>query len=166
MALEIERRFLVRGEEWRLIAEKGKGLRQGYLASSVGGWTIRVRIIAQEEAWLTLKKQAKGIANHEFEYLIPLHEAESIWELITHKLTKTRYELNLKGGNWVVDTFHGKNSSLVIAEVELSTDKENFQKPTWCGEEITGQYQWSNASLAEKSIWEYSVHSRLETQNQ
>ena len=91
MALEIERRFLVSSDDWREFADHPKSLRQGYLVSNAEGWTIRVRILSKEKAWLTLKKPAQGIATYEFEYSIPLHDAELLLELTAHKIIKTRY---------------------------------------------------------------------------
>ncbi|HJO78339.1 MAG: CYTH domain-containing protein, partial [Prochlorococcus sp.] len=79
MGLEIERRFLVIGEGWRALAGSAQPLRQGYLAGTLQGFTVRVRIIAKDQAWLTLKAPAEGIARHEFEYVIPLEDAESLW---------------------------------------------------------------------------------------
>ena len=120
-----------------------------------------MRILGEKKAWLTLKSPAQGISNHEFEYAIPLNDAESLWKLAPHKLTKTRYELNLYAGAWIIDCFQGKNSPLVIAEVELTSEKEKVQKPSWCGEEITTNKQFSNAALAQRPISLWSIESRL-----
>ena len=161
MGLEIERRFLVTGEEWRAFAWPAQPLRQGYLAASLHGFTVRIRIIAMDQAWLTLKAPAEGIARHEFEYLIPLVDAEALWGLAPHRLTKTRYKLSLDGGDWVVYCFESENSPLVLAEVELPCAEEPLQVPNWCGEEVTSASQWSNAALAHTPINQWSQEKRL-----
>ena len=90
MPLEIERRFLVTGSEWRVHAGAPQHLRQGYLASNQEGFTVRVRLRADGKAWLTLKAPAEGIARHEFEYELPSADSEAIWDLVPHRLIKTR----------------------------------------------------------------------------
>ena len=162
MGLEIERRFLVIGEGWRALAGSAQPLRQGYLAGTLQGFTVRVRIIAKDQAWLTLKAPAEGIARHEFEYVIPLEDAESLWGLAPHRLTKTRYELSLNSGDWVVDCFEGENAPLVLAEVELACAEEPLQVPDWCGKEVTTSSQWNNAALAHTPISQWPVKKRLD----
>ena len=105
MALEIERRFLVSGEAWRAHAGCAQPLRQGYLAASAEGVTVRLRIKDNNQAWLTLKAPAgvSGLVRHEFEYVIPVDDAEAMWKLAPHRLEKTRWLLDLPGGEWVVD---------------------------------------------------------------
>jgi len=148
MALEIERRFLVASDAWRSLAGPAQPLRQGYLASSEKGVTVRMRIRDDQQAWLTLKAPAAGIARHEFEYPLPPADAENLWLLAPHRLTKTRYSLDLAGGDWVVDCFEGENAPLVLAEVELPSADVPLAVPSWCGLEITGDHRWSNAALA------------------
>ncbi|MGC6482097.1 MAG: CYTH domain-containing protein [Synechococcus sp.] len=148
MALEIERRFLVCGEHWRDRAGPPQALRQGYLASSERGVTVRLRIRDDQVAWLTLKAPAAGFARHEFEYPLPLDDAEALWLLAPQRLIKTRYALDLPGGEWVVDCFGGENAPLVLAEVELPSADTSVALPSWCGQEITGDNRWSNAALA------------------
>lgn len=148
MALEIERRFLVRADQWRACAGPAQPLRQGYLASSEQGVTVRLRIRAEEQAWLTLKAPAEGFARHEFEYPLPLDDAEALWRLAPQRLIKTRHALALPGGDWVVDCFSGDNAPLVLAEVELPSADTPLTIPSWCGLEITGDNRWSNAALA------------------
>ena len=152
MALEIERRFLVKGNEWRNISLNKQHLRQGYLTTSIDNWTTRIRIKGEEKAWLTLKYPGEKISRYEFEYLIPLKDAEEIWERTPHKLFKTRFELNLKEGNWIIDCFEAGNAPLVIAEVELVSTDQNIPIPHWCFREITYNKQLNNAALAQKPI--------------
>ncbi len=163
MAIEIERRFLVKSEEWRQYVNAEHFLRQGYLtpANNEAKWSTRIRILEERKAWLTLKTPINEISNHEFEYLIPLDDAELIWTLATYKLTKIRYELNLTGGRWVIDCFKGENSPLMIAEVELSKKNAPINRPDWCTKEITGLTNLNNASLANRSIAEWPLESRI-----
>jgi len=160
MAIEIERRFLVKGEEWRNHAGPPQPLRQGYLTSSLQGWTVRVRILNQQASWLTLKSRKSDIAKYEFEYLIPLEDAESLWLLAPHKVLKTRYELILNSTQWIVDCFEGENAPLRLAEVELQSASQEIIIPAWCVKEITGENIWSNAALAKAPITSWPIELR------
>jgi adenylate cyclase len=153
MALEIERRFLVTAEGWRTLAGPPQPLRQGYLAGSREGFTVRLRLRGEQpgpadRAWLTLKAPAAGFARHEFEYDIPVEDGEALWQLAPQRLTKTRFSLDCPGGDWVVDVFEVDNAPLVLAEVELPAADVPIRVPEWCGREITGDDRWSNAALA------------------
>jgi len=155
MAIERERRFLVEGNEWKKHAKIGKKLQQGYIFREKGKWTARVRIIDKVESFITLKYPYKGLANYEFEYPIPIKDADSIYKLSPYKLIKKRYELNLNHQDWVIDFFEGDNKPLLIAEVEFSKEDELIKIPNWCHFEITGLHSLSNAALAAKpfSTW-------------
>lgn len=169
MALEIERRFLVAGDGWRLHAGAPQVLAQGYLSGSAEGLTLRVRQAAPlpaddggapatteaavagsaaGQAWLTLKLPAAGIARHEFEYPIPALDAEQLLTLCPTALRKRRHLLDLPGGDWVLDVFEGPNAPLVIAEVELERSDSPVTVPPWCVRELTGDGRFSNAALA------------------
>ena len=89
---------------------------------------------------------------HEFEYPIPVADAEALWDLAPHRLDKVRYALDCPGGDWVVDCFQGENAPLVLAEVELASAQADLLIPPWCGEEITGESRWSNAVLAQHPV--------------
>ena len=156
MGIEIERRFLVQKNDWQLLIKAEKYLQQGYISSDSGGWTTRVRIDSYKTAFLTLKYPLKNNINNEFEYLIPLDDAKSIWKLLAYKITKKRYLLSLKGGDWIVDCFENENAPLMIAEVEVGRNISNLAKPDWCDQEITGNYKLSNASLAKHPIRNWS----------
>ena len=97
MGIEIERRYLVEGSNWTKYSYKSNKLRQGYLATSIDSWNIRIRVKDNDQAWITLKAPAQGFAQHEFEYSIPLEDAESLWRLATHQITKIRHSLNING---------------------------------------------------------------------
>ena len=162
MALEIERRFLVRSDAWRRTAGPAQPLRQGYLAASADGVTVRMRLRGTDQAWLTLKAAADavGLVRHEFEYPIPVADAEALWDLAPHRLDKVRYGLDVQGGDWVVDCFQGENAPLVLAEVELASAQVDLAIPPWCGEEITGQSRWSNAVLAQQPVLSWPEEER------
>ena len=161
MGIEIERRFLVDNEDWKSEVILSEDFSQAYLSSSLDKWTTRVRIINNDAAYLTLKSSSNGLANYEFEYSIPLKDAIELIKLSKYKITKTRYQLKINKKNWVVDLFDGSNSSLKIAEIELNSESEEIQIPSWCGQEITGIKSLSNASLAKTPISELSVEDRI-----
>lgn len=151
MALEIERRFLVHGDGWRPQVRWSRSLRQGYLTRDAAGVTVRVRLgedTATDQARLTIKAAAAGIARHEFEYPIPATDGEALLKLAAHGLGKTRYGLDLPGGDWVVDVFEPPNAPLVLAEVELERADQPLEVPPWCALEVTGRLELSNASLS------------------
>ena len=162
MALEIERRFLIASQGWRVVASKPQPLRQAYLAASADGVTVRVRLAGEDQAWLTLKAAAdtSGLVRYEFEYAIPVKDAEALWSLAPHRLVKSRHVLDLDGGDWVVDCFEAKNSPLLIAEVELPKADSPLRIPAWCGQEITGDGRWSNAQLAHHPLQHWSPEDR------
>ncbi|MFM8524669.1 MAG: CYTH domain-containing protein [Cyanobacteriota bacterium] len=160
MALEIERRFLVQGSGWRQHIRWQSPLRQGYLLADDAGLTVRVRLGAEGQAWLTLKAAAGAIARHEFEYPIPAADAEAMLALAPVQLTKIRYGLDLPGGDWVVDVFEGSNAPLVLAEVELEHLEDPLSPPPWCSREITGQHALSNAALALRPLDQWSEQER------
>ena len=161
MSIEIERRYLVTGNSWKRNVKSIKTIHQAYLSSEKEGWTSRIRIEDGNKALICLKSSSNGITNNEFEYEISLTDGEKILELSDKKIYKTRYSLNLKNGDWIVDCFHKENYPLVIAEVELSSESQVIKKPQWCEEEITGKYQLSNASLAKIPISIWPIKRRL-----
>jgi len=145
MGTEIERKFLVNGDEWR----KGQStpFRQGYLNRDKAR-TVRVRI-AGEQAFLTIKGVSVGAARAEFEYEIPVADAEQLLLLCDGPLIeKTRYIVPHAGMIWEVDEFHGANSGLVVAELELQSENQQFDKPAWVDLEVTEDNRYYNSSLA------------------
>lgn len=160
MALEIERRFLVSGDGWQAHVDWLADFRQGYLLSREDGLTMRVRLQQQggreEQAWLTIKAvpnlPASEATRLEFEYAIPVSDAEALLALSCWQLEKRRHGLLMPGGEWVIDVFAGSNAPLVIAEVELLDADQDILIPSWCGKEITGLHQLSNAALARQPL--------------
>ncbi len=161
MGIEIERRFLVKNEDWRSKVILSEDFIQAYLNSNSDEWIIRVRIIDNNQAYITLKSSINGLVNYEFEYPIPRTDAIELLNLSKYKITKTRYQLKINEKNWVVDSFEGLNSSLKIAEIELNSESEQIQIPTWCGQEITGIKSLNNASLAKTPISQVSIKDRI-----
>lgn len=146
MATEIERKFLVRSDEWKAGA-RGEPYRQGYLTTDTEA-SIRVRR-AGDRAFLTVKGRRQGYSRLEFEYAIPVQEAEEMLEVLCRRpfIEKTRYRLEYAGKTWEVDVFEGANAGLVIAEVELSEPDEPITLPPWIGQEVTGDERYNNANL-------------------
>ena len=161
MGIEIERRFLVENEDWRSKVILSEDFSQAYLNSSSDEWIIRVRIIDNNQAYITLKSSIIGFVNYEYEYPIPIKDAIELLNLSKYKITKTRYHLKINEKDWVVDSFEGLNSSLKIAEIELNSESEQIQIPTWCGQEITGIKSLNNASLAKRPISQFSIKDRI-----
>ena len=161
MGIEIERRFLVENENWKGHVIRSERFSQAYLNSSVDEWATRVRIIDNNKGYITLKSSLNGLINYEFEYSIPRKDAIELIQLSKYKITKIRYQLKINKKNWVVDVFEESNSCLKIAEIELNSESEEIQVPSWCGKEITGIKSLSNASLAKAPISELSVKDRI-----
>lgn len=157
MAIEIERKFLVCGDGWR-IGATGVRIVQGYL-NSQGSPTVRVRI-AGEQGWLTIKGPKTGISCEEFEYPIPLADAEAMLRLCRPgTIAKTRYLVAHAGWCWEVDEFANENSGLVIAEIELRSDADDPPLPEWVGDEVSGDFRFTNSSLGLRpfSTWNKPV---------
>ena len=147
MVEEIERKFLLRNEDWRGLAP-GKAYVQGYL---VGGEACSVRVrIAENDATLNIKSVTAGAARSEFEYGIPLEDARLMLSTcaLTPLIEKTRYTIAYKGFYWEIDEFHGSNQGLIVAEIELEHEDQAFEKPVWIGEEVTGDPRYYNVNLA------------------
>lgn len=146
MAQEIERKFRVSGDDWRGLAE-GQEFRQGYL-STVAERTVRVRRKG-DQGFLTVKGISVGAARAEFEYEIPLADADEMLDTLCEKpiIEKTRYRIPYQGFVWEVDEFAGANAGLIVAEIELSDEEQTFPKPPWIGEEVTDDPRYFNANL-------------------
>lgn len=155
MAQEIERKFLVSNDNWRNLA-KPSLLRQAYL-SAEDGRIVRIRV-EDKSAWLTIKSKTTGISRGEWEYPIPLEEANQLLSEVCLQpvLEKHRYRIPLDGLIWEVDEFLGVNAPLVVAEVELNSELQTFTKPDWLGDEVSYDRRYANAALISHpySVWE------------
>jgi CYTH domain-containing protein len=146
MPQEIERKFLVRGDAWREGAHATR-YTQGYL-SRVPGRTVRIRR-AGEKAFITIKGRNTGISRPEYEYAIPVTDAEELFPLCEGPLIeKTRHVVEHGGKRWEIDVFHGDNDGLVMAEIELKSEDESFDRPEWIGMEVSSDRRYYNSSLS------------------
>ncbi len=150
MAEEIERKFLVEGNDWRNEVKSSSRIVQAYLALN-GKAEIRLRIIDDKKALLTIKSASADICRDEFEYEVPVVEAEALFELRSGKIIEKRRHILPAYGNryWEIDVFEGENEGLSIAEIELGDAGGLVEKPLWLGEEITGDPRYYNATLAQ-----------------
>ena len=148
MAIEIEHKFLLKDESWREKVKKAIIFKQGYL-SSIPTTSIRVRI-SDEQAWLNIKSATIGNKRMEFEYEIPLTDANQIIELLCKKpiIEKTRHYVENENNTWEIDEFHGENQGLIVAEIELDSETQPFTIPEWIGQEVTQDIRYYNNNLA------------------
>ena len=146
MGVEIERKFLVSGDAWRTLGEPVL-LRQGYLSADPER-TVRVRIEG-EQGVLTIKSKNEGASRGEWEYPIPLVDAEELLDRLCERplVEKYRRRIDVKGFTWEVDEFLGENAGLVVAEIELPAEDTVFDLPDWIDREVTGERRYYNSSL-------------------
>jgi len=145
MAIEIERKFLVVGDDWR--QAPAVPYAQGYLNRDKQR-TVRVRVV-EASAWLTIKGANSGATRAEFEYAIPVADALQMLALCDGPLVrKLRRVIVHAGATWEVDEFQGDNAGLVVAEIELASEDEAFEPPPWLGAEVTHDARYFNSSLA------------------
>lgn len=149
MGVEIERKFLVKNDSWRSHVESEAHLIQGYLADDTET-TIRVRVMGDDAAYLTIKGPTTGVRRSEYEYRIPVADARAMLEelAVYPIIDKTRYRVRCGDRLWELDLFAGENAGLVIAELELGSEHETFELPEWAGEEVSSDPRYYNASLA------------------
>jgi CYTH domain-containing protein len=159
MSVEIERKFLVKGNAWRGKAE-GIFYRQGYL-SLKKEHVVRIRAVG-EKAYLTVKSTSKGASRVEFEYPIPLQDAEYMLNHLCEKplIEKKRYTFESGGMTWEVDEFFNENAGLILAEVELTSEDQSLELPSWIGREVTGDSRFYNSSLIRKPYSKWTDDSR------
>ncbi len=148
MATEIERKYLVHPERWEACEKPaGQKLEQGYLFEA-DHQSCRVRI-AGAQAWLNIKKMQDALNRLEFEYEIPLEDAQQLLkDLSISRLEKTRYKIPCAGYEWEVDVFAGANEGLIVAEIELTNADAIFEKPDWVASEVTHDFRYLNTHLA------------------
>jgi len=146
MGVEIERKFLPAGNEWKRLAA-GTAYRQGYLCADKER-TVRVRTVG-DQGFITVKGASIGLARLEYEYKIPIDDANALLDRLCQKplIEKHRYKIDHAGFTWEVDEFSGENDGLVVAEIELESEGQLFDKPDWIGEEVTGDRRYFNANL-------------------
>ena len=148
MAIEIEHKFLLANDDWRKQIIRSVNYRQGYL-SSVATSSIRIRT-SNEKAWLNIKSATIGTQRQEYEYVIPLADADEIINTLCRKplIEKTRHFVIDNGNTWEIDEFAGDNQGLIVAEIELAKIGQHFSKPPWLGAEVTHDLRYYNNNLA------------------
>ncbi len=148
MAIEVEHKFLLRDESWRRSIDRSTHYRQGYLHSDANS-SIRIRV-SNEKAWLNIKSATLGNQRHEYEYAIPLDEANEMLNTLCRKplIEKVRHLVKVGQHVWEIDEFEGDNQGLIVAEVELTVAGESFEIPAWAGQEVTEDLRYYNNQLA------------------
>ena len=155
MASEIEHKFLVRDQRWREQVYRSIKMRQGYLVSDATR-SVRVRIAA-DAAHLNIKSATLGVSRSEYEYPIPLEDAREILNTLCRQplLEKTRHLVRYGDHVWEVDVFEGDNAGLIIAEVELTREGEDFARPPWLGEDVSHNIRYYSSYLAQHPYREW-----------
>tara|TARA_Y100000589_G_scaffold153293_1_gene146015 strand:- start:57 stop:536 length:480 start_codon:yes stop_codon:yes gene_type:complete len=159
MCIEIERRFLIKNNDWEKLVNRKSDIIQGYISSCADGWIVRIR--SEDNFYtLTLKKHIINSKNYEFEYEIPKIEGEMIISELKNPILKERFYLNFREKEWIVDRFKGKNFPLEIAEIELKTINDQINLPSFLSTEITGLKEFSNFELSNKpfSNWDQKIY--------
>lgn len=149
MGVEIERKFLLKNSNWKKLKQLKDPavIRQGYLSTNPER-TVRVRI-KNQESFLTIKGISKGFSRQEFEYAIPLTDAESLLQMCEGPLIeKTRYFIQQGEQLWEIDEFFGDNEGLILAEAELEAENHQLEIPDWIGEEVSHDKRYFNSNLA------------------
>ncbi|CAN5801300.1 CYTH domain-containing protein [soil metagenome] len=146
MGIEIERKFLVLNDDWKALTE-GVFMRQGYICSDPDR-IVRVRIEG-DRAVLTIKGKTERISRSEWEYPLPLADAQQLLDSLCEKplIEKYRYRIPFGGFIWEVDAFLGDNAGLIVAEIELESETQEFTKPDWIGAEVSADRRYANANL-------------------
>lgn len=154
MGVEIEHKFLVRGDAWKALGEPVL-IRQGYLSSHPDR-VVRVRIYG-DEAFMTIKSRSVGISRGEWEYPLPLADAQEFLDRLCERpiIEKYRRRIEHGGFTWEVDEFLGVNAGLVVAEIEVPSADQAFERPDWVGDEVTDDARYMNSNLIAHpfSVW-------------
>lgn len=158
MAKEIERKFLLTSDAWRAEVVRSARIVQGYLSGSPGP-TVRVRRLG-ETAFLTVKGRAEGLSRDEFEYEIPVDDAEAMLRLAGRLVEKTRHYVECGAVVFEIDEFFGENAGLVVLEVELEREDQDFERPVYLGLEISFDRRFSNSALAERPYRTWTEEER------
>lgn len=147
MATEIERKFLVSSSVWKKFVERREDFYQGYMANNAL-CSVRIRV-SGDNANLNIKSCTLGMSRHEYDYAIPLSDGHELLRLLCEKplIEKVRNYVECGAHTWEIDEFKGDNQGLVVAEIELSSEDESFEKPEWLGQEVTNDARYYTVSL-------------------
>ncbi|AKD54875.1 CYTH domain-containing protein [Spirosoma radiotolerans] len=159
MSVEIERKYLVKGDEWKKLGE-GQLYRQGYLSPHPER-TVRIRTV-NDRGYLTIKGKTVGASRSEYEYPIPYADAQAMLDQLCERpiIEKMRYRIPYEGLIWEVDEFHGENLGLIVAEVELSDEQQQINLPDWVDKEVTDEPRYYNANLLRHPFCRWEVSHR------
>ncbi len=148
MGVEIERKFLLLSDDWKAQVEKSYQMQQGYLSHDAQS-SVRVRI-CDDHADINIKSTRDGIYRLEYEYAIPMNDAQELLTQVAHRplVKKTRHIIHVANHCWEIDEFDGDNAGLIVAEIELSHVDEVFEHPSWLGEEISTDARYYNSNLS------------------
>ncbi|WP_456449207.1 CYTH domain-containing protein [Thiolapillus sp.] len=148
MGIEIERKFLLASDGWRQHVEKTLEMRQGYLSRDAQS-SVRVRICG-EQADINIKSTRDGIHRLEYEYAIPMEDAQELMKHVAHRpvIEKKRHIVHIGRHCWEIDEFYGENEGLVVAEVELEAVDEPYERPDWLGREVSTDARYYNSNLS------------------
>lgn len=166
MGIEIERKFRVVGEGWRAQAARSVRIAQGYIndmaALREGRQNASVRVrIAGDQAFLNLKSRELGTTRQEFDYAIPVADAEALLALcVGGRIDKVRHYVEVEGHTFEVDEFRGDNAGLVVAELELESAGQAYPRPDWLGQEVTDEPRYYNLALAERPYSRWSAQEQ------
>lgn len=164
MGIEIERKFLVANDDWKQRVSRSAQMSQGYLGLT-GKASVRIRV-AGEQAWINIKSANPGMTRAEYEYPVPAAQGREMLGLSEQDpLEKTRYWVQEGQHTWEVDVFSGANQGLVTAELELRSETEEFETPSWLGREVTSQICYYNNQLARHpfGLWDEDQKKEHET---
>lgn len=156
MGKEIERKFLVKGSNWQK-SLKGSLIQQGYIVNRKEK-VVRIRIM-NNKGYLTIKGTTTGATRNEYEYAIPLEDARQMLNNLCEKpiLEKHRYKINHDGMTWEIDIFHGENEGLIVAEIELEYEDQEFEKPDWVDMEVTDDPNYFNSNLVKNPYSQWNI---------
>lgn len=159
MAVETERKFLLKNDNWRPLVSSQKNIMQGYLNSEPER-TVRIRI-SGNQGIITIKSKPEGLSRSEFEYDIPVADARKMMALCEKPIIeKTRNLLTFEGKLWEIDEFEGDNQGLIVAEVELQSEQEAIELPPWLGEEVSYDKRYFNASLIKHPYGQWKTEEK------
>jgi adenylate cyclase len=163
MALEIERKFRVVDQSWRAAVAGSKLLRQGYIANTARA-SVRVRL-AGDDAWLSVKAMTPGPARDEYEVAVDAVDAQQMLERLCEgpSLEKWRHIVVHDGNRWEIDEFIGANAGLIVAEIELESEAQQFARPAWLGAEVTHEERYYNFRLAQHPYTHWPENLRAAT---
>lgn len=161
MPVEIERKFLIKGDAWRADVYEQREIRQGYMANNER-CSVRVRV-SNQSANINVKSMTLGVSRAEYEYPIPVEEAHELLNTLcrTPLIEKTRYLVKYAGKVWEIDEFAGDNAGLIVAEVELDAEDERIELPVWVDREVSALERYYNMRLTHYPFKDWSKQERL-----